>query len=180
MAALLVSFSTTVVASAQSGRADPGSPGGTEYDIPLEEARRDATGGANGAGRTRRPGGTGSAAPGSRGGAGVGPSGTGSPIFGSGISANGSGPGGDERGRGFSDSDGGTRGGRGRSGELGKGGRARPGEPVPLDSIPPLTRGEGSGVESWWPSLLAAAVLAAGGGFGVLMARMRARGGTTS
>jgi hypothetical protein len=189
MAALLVSFSTTVVASAQSGRADPGSPGGTEYDIPLEEARRDATGGANRAGRSRTqgPGRTGSAAPGPRGGAGGsgvaggGPSGTGSPIFGTGISANGSGPGGDERVRGRSDSGGGTRGGRGGSGEPGDGGRTRPGEPTPLGSIPPPLRADGSGpAGSWWPALLAAAILAAGAGFGLLIARLRARGGTTS
>lgn len=176
--------------SAQSNRVvnDPDSPSGTEYDIPLEEARRDAAGGPNGAGRsrTRRPGGTGSAAPGPGGGAGGSGtsgegSGAGSGLFGAGISANGPSSGDDGSGRVRIDPDGGTRGGRGGSGEPGDGGRARPGKPAPLGSIPPPLRADGSGpAGSWWPALLAAAVLAAGGGFGLLIARMRARGGTTS
>jgi hypothetical protein len=173
-------------AAAQSGgRADPRTPSGTEYDIPLEEARRDAAGGPNGAGRsrTRRPGGTGSAAPGpGGGGSGTsgGGSGAGSSLFGAGISAAGPGSGGDVRGRDRSDPAGGTQGGRG-SGEPGDGGRVRPGEPAPLGSIPPPLRADGSGrVGSWWPALLAVAVLAAGAGLGLLITRLRARGGTTS
>ena len=181
-AALVAVASAPGIAAAQTGgRADPRSPSGTEYDIPLEEARREAAGGPSGAGRsrTRRPGGTDSAAPrsgGGRSGTAGGGLPAGSTLFGAGISATGSSPGGGERGKNRSDPEGGRQGGGGSS----PGGR-RPGEQSPLGSIPPLVRAEGSGVGgSWWPALLAAAVLAAGAGFGLLIARLRSRRGGAS
>jgi len=173
--ALLGAFVTPVEAGAQDGRADPRSPGGTEYDIPLEEARRDAGGAPNGAGRSRarRPGGAGGS-----GTSGGGTSGADSNLFGAGVSATNSSPRGDARGGDRGDPDGGKRG--GREGSRG-GGRARPGEPLPVGSIPPLARADGSGAAgSWWPALLAAVVLAAGAGLGLLITRLRARRGTTS
>jgi len=165
-------------AAAQSGvGADPRSPGGREYDIPLEQVRRDArgsNGSSSGGSRESRGGADAPSAGGFRGtggpptGARPGAASTGSDaLFGAGISSSADGA---SRDGGTRDVGGGTtqRDGRARGAT---GGAAR----GPDGSIRPLLGAGTNAWGSWWPAVIAAGVLGAGAAVGLLIARRRRR-----
>lgn len=179
-------------AAAQSGvGADPRSPGGREYDIPLEQVRRDARG-SNGSSSGGSRGGANSPSAGGFRGTGGPPTGgrpgaasTGSDaLFGAGISSSVNGA---SRGAGTRDVGGGTtqRDGKAR-GATGGAARGPDGSRIPADRLsPPADRpplgsspllGAGTNAGgSWWPAMIAAGVLGAGATVGLMIARRRRR-----
>jgi hypothetical protein len=149
---LLLSAAPLAHAQEPGLHVDPGSPSGTEYRIPLDQARNDASGGGG-----SQAGGGGSSSGGS----------SGSPLFGEGVGSGGS--------------NAGSGGGSGsRSGGSGHGGSARPGKSggaigtklLPSAALDKVASNPTVGPET---ALLvggiAAAVLLAGGLLGLLLRR---------
>jgi len=124
---------------------DPDSPAGVEYQLPLEQARRDAAPGGGGGRRTRSGGGSGAPVP----------------LFGAGITRDGSQSGGGADGNRGGAEQSGDRGDRGASGADGgeaTGSRAGPAE-------------NGGGSSGLFLGGIAVAVLVLGGALGLALRR---------
>lgn len=163
---------------------DPRSPAGTEYDLPLDRARDEASGGSVGGRDSIRGGGSGSGGSGAGGGApasgagagGAAAGGGGAPLFGAGIAAGGGSadPGSDADGRGGS---GEGAGGPGSSRSGGGSPLAQAGEAAKSATEPAARTGSPGDTNAarTWLVGLAAAILAAGGLVGFVVRRASRR-----
>jgi hypothetical protein len=157
-AILVASLLIPAGAAAQSNRPDPDSPAGVEYELPLDQTRKDLSDDGDG---PRRGGGENGSDPGASGGGGAESA---APLFGAGISREGASAGGEAPGDGSSGGD---------RADSGDGAGSPPDGEASDDSGPAVSRastGDEGSTGLLLPGL-ALLVILAGGAMGLLLRR---------